>query len=93
MSDSADKTDPWEKHRSEQVIRFAKETTPTQRLRLLEEMLYFLHAAGNDYLAAKHGSTKAISGGPAKANSKPRLPVLLSARSEVVPHSPPSLPS
>jgi hypothetical protein len=49
-----DKTDPWEKHRREQIIRFAKETTPAQRLRLLEEMLYFLHAAGVDYLAAKH---------------------------------------
>ena len=32
----------------------ANETTPAQRLRLLEEMLYFLHAAGVDYLAAKH---------------------------------------
>jgi hypothetical protein len=32
----------------------AKETTPAQRLKLLEEMLYFLNAAGVDYLAAKH---------------------------------------
>ncbi|MEO7453302.1 MAG: hypothetical protein ABIV13_00890 [Fimbriimonadales bacterium] len=43
-----------EEHRIQQIKRFARDTTPAQRLALLEEMLRFLHAAGVDYLAAKH---------------------------------------
>ena len=35
-----------------------EETTPAQRLHLLEEMLYFLHTAGVDYLAANHRQHK-----------------------------------
>ncbi|MDQ2985109.1 MAG: hypothetical protein M3R13_00115 [Armatimonadota bacterium] len=44
----------FEEHRQAQLLRMMRETTAEQRLQLLEEMLKFLHAAGVDYLAAKH---------------------------------------
>ncbi|MBI1756879.1 MAG: hypothetical protein HYR64_07220 [Fimbriimonas ginsengisoli] len=42
-----------EEHRIAQRRRWAKETTPTQRLQWLEAALMFVHASGIDYLAQK----------------------------------------
>ena len=83
MSDSAEKTDPWEKYRREQIIRFAKETTPAQRLRLLEEMLYSCMRLASITLHTSIGSTKAISGEQAKAHSNFRIQVQLTSLCDV----------
>jgi endonuclease/exonuclease/phosphatase (EEP) superfamily protein YafD len=43
----------YEEHRRAQRLRWAKETTPAQRLAWLEAALEFVYASGIDYLAQK----------------------------------------
>lgn len=44
----------WDEHRVAQIRRIARETTPAQRLKWIEEMLIFMNKTGESYLERKH---------------------------------------
>lgn len=46
-------------HRREQVLRWAFQTTATQRLQFVEDLLEFTHEAGCDYQKTKRELSKA----------------------------------
>ncbi|RIL10636.1 MAG: hypothetical protein DCC75_03925 [Proteobacteria bacterium] len=43
----------WDEHRTAQIKRIAKETTPDERILWIEAMLEYLASTGNDYLQRK----------------------------------------
>ena len=43
----------YEKHRIEQVLRWATESTPAERLQFVEDALELFHKAGYDYQKIK----------------------------------------
>ncbi|MCI5064749.1 hypothetical protein MRY87_03375 [bacterium] len=49
MKEQEKNSELWERHRLEQMVWQALNTTPKQRLEFAEEMLEFMYAAGQDY--------------------------------------------
>lgn len=48
-NDSASWPAGWDEHRDNQILRWALETTPLQRLQWIESMLLYMHSTGHSY--------------------------------------------